>query len=143
MASFAAGQAAFTMTVLIILNLIAPMGWRATRGSSEETDVQVGALSYDALVAGRTVEDAVRQYLSETGREADPRDPVVRAASHAVRLRSAVDTIADVKINTARQCYFAPTRQLQTWAPLVANRCRGFRLGGPKMAASSDDTGLP
>jgi uncharacterized membrane protein YccC len=149
-ASFAAGQAAFTMTVLIILNLIAPMGWqlglvrieditagaavavvvsvllwprgatgsvsaaidaafdlgsrylraaafRVTRGASEETDVHVTALSHDALVADRTADDAVRQYLSESGSEADPRDPVVRAAGRAVRLRSAVDTIADIK----------------------------------------------
>jgi uncharacterized membrane protein YccC len=149
-ASFAAGQAAFTMTVLIILNLIAPMGWqlglvrieditagaavavvvsvllwprgatasvsaaidaaidlgsrylraavlRVTRGASEETDVHVSALSHDALVADRIADDAVRQYLSETGREADPRDPVVQAAGRAVRLRSAVDTIADIK----------------------------------------------
>jgi uncharacterized membrane protein YccC len=149
-ASFAAGQAAFTMTVLIILNLIAPMGWqlglvrieditagaavavvvsvllwprgatgsvsaaidaaldlgsrylraaafRVTRGASEETDVHVTALSHDALVADRTADDAVRQYLSESGREADPGDPVVRAAGRAVRLRSAVDTIADIE----------------------------------------------
>jgi hypothetical protein len=149
-ASFAAGQAAFTMTVLIILNLIAPTGWRlglvrieditagaavavvvsvvlwprgatasvsaaidaaidlgshylraavlrVTRATREATDVDVTALSHDALVAGRTVDDAVRHYLSETGQVADPRDPVVRAAIRAVRLRNAVDTIADIK----------------------------------------------
>jgi hypothetical protein len=149
-ASFAAGQAAFTMTVLIILNLIVPTGWRlglvriedvtagaavaavvsvllwprgatasvsaaidtaidlgsrylraaalrATRGASEETDVSVTALSHDALVAGRTVDDAVRQYLSEIGSEADPRDPMVLAARRAVRLRNVADTIADIK----------------------------------------------
>jgi uncharacterized membrane protein YccC len=137
-ASFAAGQAAFTMTVLIILNVIAPTGWRlglvrieditagaavavvvsvllwprgatgsvsaaidaaidlgsrylraavrrVTRGTSEATDVNITALGHDALVAGRTVDDAVRHYLSETGNEADPRDPVVRATNSAVR----------------------------------------------------------
>jgi uncharacterized membrane protein YccC len=149
-ASFAAGQATFTMAVLIILNLIAPTGWRlgvlrieditagaavamvaslllwprgataavhatvdaaidigsrylratvlrATRGASADTDDNVAALSHHALVVGRTVDDAVRHYLSETGAKADPRSPVVRAANRAVRLRRAADIIADIK----------------------------------------------
>ena len=119
-ASFIAGQAAFTMMVLIIFNLIAPTGWsvglirvedvvvgalvgvvvsvllwprgvrtpgveghrrsrspsarrsctaavlRVTRGASEEATDRVIALSHDALEASRTVDDAVRQYLSES-----------------------------------------------------------------------------
>jgi uncharacterized membrane protein YccC len=40
-ASFAAGQAAFTMTVLIILNLIAPMGWQL--GLVRIEDITAGA----------------------------------------------------------------------------------------------------
>jgi Fusaric acid resistance protein-like len=177
-ASFAAGQAAFTMTVLIILNLIAPMGWRlglvrieditagaavtvvvsvllwprgatasvsiaidaaielgsrylraavlrVTRGASEATDVHVGALSHDALVASRTVDDAVRHYLSETGSEADTRDPVVRAANRAVRLRSAVDTIADIKTPPSLSAYPRARAVLEAHAESVRARLAG------------------
>jgi len=148
-ASFIAGQAAFTMMVLIIFNLIRPTGWsvgliriqdviigalvgiivsvllwprgvrarvskvidssfavgasflkaavlRVTRGASEEATDRVIALSHDALEASRTVDDAVRQYLSESGGAADVRAPVVRRANRAVRLRAAAELIADV-----------------------------------------------
>lgn len=148
-ASFVAGQAAFTMMVLIIFNLIQPTGWsvglirvedvvvgalvgimasillwprgartrvskaldeafavgatflrsavlRVTRGASEEADDRVIALSQDALTASRTVDDAVRQYLSESSGPTDVRAPAVRAANRAVRLRAAAELIADV-----------------------------------------------
>ncbi|MDV3133480.1 FUSC family protein [Mycobacterium sp. 29Ha] len=148
-ASFIAGQAAFTMMVLIIFNLIRPTGWsvgliriqdviigagvgivvsvllwprgvrtrvskvidasfavgasfltaavlRVTRGASEEATDKVIALSHDALEASRTVDDAVRQYLSESGGAADVRAPIVRRANRAVRLRAAAELIADV-----------------------------------------------
>jgi uncharacterized membrane protein YgaE (UPF0421/DUF939 family) len=148
-ASFIAGQAAFTMMVLIIFNLIAPTGWsvgliriedviigamvgivvsvllwprgvrarvtkvidesftvgaafltaavlRVTRGASEEATNRVIALSQDALEASRTVDDGVRQYLSESSGSADVRAPVVRRANRAVRLRAAAELIADV-----------------------------------------------
>jgi hypothetical protein len=148
-ASFIAGQAAFTMMVLIIFNLIAPTGWsvgliriqdviigamvgtvvsvllwprgvrtrvskvidesfavgaafltaavlRVTRGASEEATDKVIALSHDALEASRTVDDGVRQYLSESGGAADVRAPVVRRANRAVRLRAAAELIADI-----------------------------------------------
>jgi uncharacterized membrane protein YccC len=185
-ASLAAGQAAFTMTVLIILNLIAPTGWqlglvrieditagaavavvvsvllwprgatasvsaaidaafelgsrylraavlRVTRGTSEATDVHVTALSHDALVAGRTVDDAVRHYLSETGSEADPRDPVVRAANRSVRLRSAVDTIADIKAPPSLSAYPRARAVLEAHADSVRTRLAGVtdQTGGP------------
>ena len=148
-ASFIAGQAAFTMMVLIIFNLIAPTGWsvglirvedvvvgalvgivvsvllwprgartrcrrrstspspsarsfcaaavlRVTRGASEEATDRVIALSHDALEASRTVDDAVRQYLSESSGSTDVRAPVVRSANRAIRLRAAAELIADV-----------------------------------------------
>jgi uncharacterized membrane protein YccC len=148
-ASFVAGQAAFTMMVLINFNLIVPTGWqvglirvedvvvgalvgvvvsvllwprgatarvseaiddaravgakflkaavlRVTRGASEEATDRVIALSHDALQASRTVDDAVRQYLSETGGATDLRAPVVRAANRAIRLRAAAELIADI-----------------------------------------------
>jgi uncharacterized membrane protein YccC len=148
-ASFVAGQAAFTMMVLINFNLIVPTGWqvglirvedvlvgalvgivvsvllwprgataavskaieearavgakflksavqRVTRGASEDATDHVIALSHDALEASRTVDDAVRQYLSENGGTTDLRAPVVRAANRAIRLRAAAELIADV-----------------------------------------------
>jgi uncharacterized membrane protein YccC len=148
-ASFVAGQAAFTMMVLINFNLIVPTGWqvglirvedvavgalvgivvsillwprgataavshaidnaravgaeflkaavlRVTRGASEDATDRVIALSRQALEATRTVDDAVRQYLSENGGTTDLRAPVVRAANRAIRLRSAAELIADV-----------------------------------------------
>jgi uncharacterized membrane protein YccC len=148
-ASFVAGQAAFTMMVLIDFNLIVPTGWqvglirvedvavgamvgivvsvllwprgataavskaieeartvgaaflkaavlRVTRGASEDATDRVLALSRAALEASRTVDDAVRQYLSENGGTTDPRAPVVRTANRAIRLRAAAELIADV-----------------------------------------------
>ena len=50
---------------------------RVTRGASEEATDRVIALSHDALEASRTVDDAVRQYLSESGGTTDLRAPVV------------------------------------------------------------------
>jgi uncharacterized membrane protein YccC len=147
--SFIAGQAAFTMMVLINFNLIVPTGWqvglirvedvvvgalvgvmvsvllwprgatatvskaidnayavgsqflkaavlRVSRGASEDATDRVIALSRDALEASRTVDDAVRQYLSESGGATDRRAPVVRSANRAIRLRAAAELIADV-----------------------------------------------
>jgi uncharacterized membrane protein YccC len=148
-ASFVAGQAMFTMMVLIIFNLIAPSGWqvglirvedvvvgasvgivvsvllwprgatasvskaidaayavgstylraavgRVIRGASEAATDGVIALGYDAMSASRTLDDAVRQYLSESGGSTDRRAPVIRAANRAIRLRNAAELIADV-----------------------------------------------
>jgi uncharacterized membrane protein YccC len=147
--SFVAGQAAFTMMVLINFNLIVPTGWkvglvrvedvvvgalvgiavsvllwprgataavskavaearavgaeflraavlRVTRGASEEATDRVIALSRQGLEESRTVDDAVRQYLSESGGASDLRAPVVRAANRATRVRAAAELIADV-----------------------------------------------
>jgi hypothetical protein len=69
---------------------------RVTRGASEDATNRVITLSHDALEASRTVDDAVRQYLSESGGPTDVRAPVVRAANRAVRLRAAAELIADV-----------------------------------------------
>jgi uncharacterized membrane protein YccC len=149
-ASFVAGQAAFTMMVLIIFNLIVPTGWqvgliriedvavgafvgvlvsvllwprgaraqvasaidaaatagatylqaaviRVTRGASEAATDRVRALGHEAMVASRTLDDAVRQYLSEHGGGAgEVRGPLVRSSNRAIRLRAAADLIADV-----------------------------------------------
>lgn len=148
-ASFVAGQAAFTMMVLIIFNLIQPSGWavglirvedvvvgalvgvavsvllwprgasapmsravdhahaagaellkaavrRVIYGPSEAADNRVFSLSRSALEASRSLDDAVRQYLSENGGHNDVRAPIVRAANRAVRLRAAAELVADV-----------------------------------------------
>ncbi|UNB52746.1 FUSC family protein [Mycolicibacterium sp. YH-1] len=148
-ASFIAGQAMFTMMVLIIFNLIVPTGWsvglirvedvavgalvgvvvsvllwprgataavaraveaaravggtylaaavhRVTRGASEAANDRVFALGSAAMSASRTLDDAVRQYLSESGGSTDRRAPVIRSANRAIRLRNAAELIADV-----------------------------------------------
>jgi uncharacterized membrane protein YgaE (UPF0421/DUF939 family) len=148
-ASFIAGQAMFTMMVLIIFNVIVPTGWsvglvrvedvvvgatvgvvvslllwprgasatvskaidaacavgstylraavcRVLRGASEAANDRVFALGYDGMTASRTLDDAVRHYLSESGGSTDLRAPVIRAANRAIRVRSAAELIADV-----------------------------------------------
>jgi uncharacterized membrane protein YccC len=177
-ASFAAGQAAFTMTVLIILNLIAPAGWRlgllriedvtagavvavvaslllwprgatasvydaieaaielgssylraavlaATRGACDGSGGNVAALRNRALAANRTVDDAVRHYLSETSNKADLRAQVLGAAHRAVRLRIAADIIADIKTPPASSAYPQACAVLEAHADAVCARLAG------------------
>ena len=148
-ASFTAGQAAFTMMVLIFFNLIVPTGWsvglirvedvvvgalvgvmvslllwprgatasataavesargvfaryleaavlRITRGEYEEMADKFATLSHDALAESRVADDAVRQYLSESGGTTDFRGPIVRAFNRAIRVRAAADLIMDI-----------------------------------------------
>ncbi|WP_422743166.1 FUSC family protein [Mycobacterium sp. WMMD1722] len=176
-ASFIAGQAAFTMMVLIIFNVIQPTGWsvglirvedvvvgalvgvtvslllwprgasasvslavrkagvtgaallkaavlRVTRGASETADDRVMALSHDALEASRTLDDALRQYLSETGGEIDPKAPVVRTANRCVRLRAAAELVADV-VPPPLGVYPRTRAVLESHADLAALRLLG------------------
>jgi fusaric acid resistance family protein len=178
-ASFAAGQVAFTMWVLIIFNLIAPTGWRVgliriqdvvvgalvgvvvslllwprgatgsvsaavesarvvgsrylraavlriTRGSSEAVDDGVTALSHDALRASRTLDDAVRQYLSESGGDTDARAPVVRASNRVIRLRGAADLIADIQWPAPLSVYPRARAVLEEHAEAVCERLAGL-----------------
>jgi len=152
MFSFAVGQAMIAFTVLIILNLVAPTGWRIgllriedvvmgagvgivislllwPRGAASAasavidaalgvdvsylraavlrvtraracravSDAELRTLSWDAMVGSRTVDDAVRHYLAETGSGADMRTPVVRAANWTTWVRVAADLIADIR----------------------------------------------
>jgi hypothetical protein len=176
-ASFVAGQAMFTMMVLIIFNLIVPTGWsvglvriedvvvgafvgvvvsallwprgatarvarivdaayvvgaryltatvrRVTRGADEASTDQVTALGHDALTASRTLDDAVRQYLSESGGSTDRRAPVIRAANRAVRLRTAAELIADV-VPPPLTAYPRVRRVLEAHARSVCERLTG------------------
>jgi uncharacterized membrane protein YccC len=174
-ASFAAGQAAFTMLVLIVFNLIAPSGWAVglvriedivvggavglvvslllwPRGSSKavisatDSAFRIGTeylqaavsrithdapaatvteLSYRALTASRTVDDGIRQYLSESGGPADSRAPVVRRANRAIRLRIAADLIADVATGPDPDSYPRARAVLDRHTALVCNRMSG------------------
>ena len=69
---------------------------RITRGAYEERNDEVWTLSHDALAASRVIDDAVRQYLSESSGETDYRAPIVRSFNRAIRLRVAADLIADI-----------------------------------------------
>lgn len=173
--SFAAGQAAFTMLVLIVFNLIHPTGWqvglvriediavggavgvvvslllwprgsgravtaaissafavgtrylrtavsRITHGTSA---VAVDELSFEALTASRTVDDAVRQYLSESGGPTANRAPVVRRANRAIRLRVAADLIADIPAPPSPGSYPNTRTVLDAHAALVCDRMSG------------------
>ena len=70
--------------------------YRVTRGASEAVDDNVTALGHDATAAWRTLDDAVRQYLSESGGATDSRAPIVRASNRVTQMRSAADLIADI-----------------------------------------------
>ncbi|WP_156686433.1 FUSC family protein [Mycobacterium sp. Marseille-P9652] len=70
---------------------------RVTRGPSGKDEADLEALSHDAVVGSRRVDDAVRQYLSETGNGANSRTPVVLAANRATWVRLTADVIADLK----------------------------------------------
>jgi hypothetical protein len=188
--SFIAGQAMIAATVLIILNLVAPTGWRiglvriedvaigaavgvlvsvllwprgasaavsavidaafevssrylhtavlrVTRGPSADIDATVKALSRDALVASRTVDDAVRHYLSETGSGANLRTPVVSAANRATLIRVAADVIADITTLPPSSTYPAARTVLETHEESVCGRLADS--GNAAQPAISDD----
>jgi len=176
-ASFIAGQAMFTMMVLIIFNVIVPTGWsvglirvedvvvgatvgvvvslllwprgasatvskaidaacavgstylraavsRVLRGASEAANDRVFALGYDGLTASRTLDDAVRHYLSESGGSTDLRAPVIRAANRAIRVRSAAELIADV-VPPPLAAYPQVRKVLETHTDAVCARLDG------------------
>ena len=185
--SFIAGQAAFTMMVVIIFNLIRPTGWsvglirvedvivgalvgtvvsvllwprgaqarvfeaiddafavgakfleaavrRVTGGGSED---RVIALGQQALGASRTVDDAVRQYLSENSGATDVRAPAVRAANHAIRLRAAAELIADV-VPPPAGVYERTRTVLVAHAAAISGRITGEGTGPPLPPISDD-----
>jgi fusaric acid resistance family protein len=173
--SFAVAQATITLTALIILDLMAPTGWRigllriedivmgagvgmgvslllwprgataavsrvigaaldvnvpylcaavrrVTRGSSADIEANLKALSQNALVASRTVDDGVRQYLSETGSGAHLRTPVVRAANRATLVRATADMIADIRTLPPPSTYPSTRALLEGYAHSVSDR---------------------
>jgi hypothetical protein len=95
---------------------------RVTRDSSDETEAHLQALSRDAMVVSRTVDDAVRQYLSETGSGANLRTPVVRSANRATVVRAAGDMIADIKMLPPSATYPFTRALLETYADSLGDR---------------------
>jgi hypothetical protein len=98
---------------------------RVTRGRSEESDADLAALSHDAVVGSRRVDDAVRHYLSETGSGADLRTPVVRAANRATWVRLAADMIADIRTLPPTGVYPAARAVLETRLEFVTKQISG------------------
>ncbi len=192
-ASFTAAQAAFTMMVLVIFNLIVPTGWRVglvriedvvvgavaglvvslllwprgatasvnasiesargtfsrylkagvrrvTHGASEAVDDNVTALGHDGLVAWRTLDDAVRQYLSESGGATDSRAPVVRASNRVTRMRNVADLVADIKWPPPLTAYPRAKKILDAHADAVCERLAG---SDDKMWAPISDDLIP
>jgi uncharacterized membrane protein YccC len=177
-ASFTAAQAAFTMMVLVIFNLIIPTGWRVgllrvedvavgalaglvvavmlwprgatasvnatidsarttfsrylragvrrvTRGASEAVDDELTELGHDGLAASRALDDAVRQYLSESGGATDSRAPIVHASNRVVRMRVAADLIADIKWPPPLTVYPRAKQILEAHTDAVCARLAG------------------
>lgn len=109
---------------------------RVTRGASEAATDRVHALSHDALAASRTVDDAVRQMLSEGSGDTDQRATVVRAANETVRLRTSADLIADVT-PPPLQAYPSARAVLETHTALIGERI-GRQAAAPPPAISDD-----
>ena len=118
---------------------------RITRGASEERNDEVVTLTHAALDASRVIDDAVRQYLSESSGETDFRAPVVRSFNRVIRLRAAADLIADIPTPPPLSAYPAvcavieshtdaiclrvtdPSRPVQPWAPISDDFVRALR----------------
>jgi hypothetical protein len=110
---------------------------RVTRGASEDATDRVIALSHDALQASRTLDDAVRQYLSENRSDSDARAPVVGAANRAIRIRAAAELVADI-VPPPLGVYPRTRRVLETHADLVSLRLLG-RPVAQSLSPISDD----
>jgi uncharacterized membrane protein YccC len=98
---------------------------RVTRGRSEESEANLAALSHDAVVGSRRVDDAVRHYLSETGTGADLRTPVVRAANRATWVRLAADMIGDIRTLPPTGAYPSARAVLEAHLEFVVKQISG------------------
>ncbi|MGA8252463.1 MAG: hypothetical protein WB989_18065 [Mycobacterium sp.] len=98
---------------------------RVTRGRSEESEADLAALSHDAVVGSRRVDDAVRHYLSETGSGADLRTPMVRAANRATWVRLTADMIADIRTLPPTGAYPSARAVLEAHMEFVTTQISG------------------
>jgi Fusaric acid resistance protein-like len=101
---------------------------RVTRDRSEDDSQAMGAdlqaLSSDALVGSRRVDDAVRHCLSETGSGASLRTPMVRAANRASWVRLTADMIADINTLPPRGAYPSTRAVLEAHLEFVTGQIR-------------------
>jgi hypothetical protein len=98
---------------------------RVTRGRSEESEANLAALSHDAVVGSRRVDDAVRHYLSETGTGAVLRTPVVRAANRATWVRLGADMIGDIRTLPPTGAYPSARAVLEARLELATKQISG------------------
>ena len=98
---------------------------RITRGAFEERRDEVATLSHNALAASRVIDDAVRQYLSESSGETDFRAPVVRSFNRAIRLRAAADLIADIPTPPPLGAYPNVRKVLEFHVDAISDRLAG------------------
>ncbi|BBX67315.1 FUSC family protein [Mycolicibacterium psychrotolerans] len=112
---------------------------RITRGAYEERTDEVATLSQNALAASRVIDDAVRQYLSESGAETDFRAPVVRSFNRAIRLRAAADLIADIPTPPPLSAYPDVREVIEAHAGAICERVAGRPDPEHPWAPISDD----
>ncbi|TRW88051.1 FUSC family protein [Mycolicibacterium sp. 018/SC-01/001] len=112
---------------------------RITRGAYEERNDEVATLSHRALAASRVIDDAVRQYLSESGGDSDFRAPVVRSFHRAIRLRAAADLIADIPTPPPLTAYPSVRAVVEAHAGTIRDRVAGRPDAGRSCPPISDD----
>ncbi|MEH3139471.1 MAG: FUSC family protein [Mycobacterium kyogaense] len=112
---------------------------RITRGAYEERNDEVTTLSHQALAASRVIDDAVRQYLSESGGDSDFRAPVVRSFNRAIRLRMAADLIADIPTPPPLSAYPAVRAVVESHAKAIRERVAGSPNAASSLTPISDD----
>lgn len=187
--SFAASQAAFTLVVLILFNLIEPVGWKI--GVTRVEDVALGCLislvvglllwprgaaaavqsallnarqdgadyfqravrvvSYgasvpvdranDAVVAGRMLDDALRQFQVELGQDRSGLAELINAVRTVTRLRLAGDAICSLGHESDRTQGLLPATRgvLEEHAARVVARVAEIR--SPNDEAGAADVG--
>lgn len=111
---------------------------RVTRGAFEERTDEVARLSHEALAASRVIDDAVRQYLSESSGETDFRAPIVRSFNRAIRLRGAADLVADIPTPPPLDAYPKVRAALELHTEAICARVSG-RAPDEPFAPISDD----
>ncbi|MBY0442832.1 MAG: FUSC family protein [Mycobacteriaceae bacterium] len=70
---------------------------RVTRGDVDPREAGLDVLSREALLLAVLVDDAIRQYLSETGSSVDMRSPLIKAANRVTWVRVVADTITGIE----------------------------------------------
>ena len=99
---------------------------RVTRGASEHTADRLATLSHDAIAASRVADDAVRQYLSESGGSTDFRGPRWCGPPTARSgVRAAADLIMDIPTPPPLGTYPRVREVLESHADAIGDRLAG------------------